>query len=295
MKTLLKLITLALCASSLFAQTPFPLGLKPTLHGTGGKPIATAPRFAAAPLPEAASLKSSFYRTDQKTLGSCGPFSAKESYSCDYQKTHNGNVIDLSALDIYQRTLKAQGNFPEDAGVSNDVLLKVMMQGALLEKTLPYDVSKLAVLPRETAATTKERAAHQVLKGYAVPNDDGGYSIKQCIANVRIAPVMGTYWYNNGFTSTATTVTTKFPDGSFQALVRYITPYPKGRPVGGHDIPIVSYDVNMKFPTGEVGGVEIHNHWQGWGDEKGCSWIPMKWAFNPRIVDGNIAFETVDK
>lgn len=296
MKLFTILSALVLSVSIFAKDTPFPLGMKPTPHGIKARAISTHPRFNAAPLPDAADLDQYFqFRTDQQNIGSCGPTSAREVYDGNYQKMHNGQHLVISALDVYQRTLIKQGNFPDDAGVDNNILLKTLLEGSLLESTWPYDTSKLATLPKLTRAQAADRRKHQVLKGYVVPVNDKGYAVMQCIANIKIAPIIGTYWYNNQFTSRNVQCTTKDAKGKAITVTRYIIASPKGRPAGGHDLPATAYDKNMKFPTGEVGGVKLHNHWRGFGDpQTGSAWAPMSWIFNPRIVDGDLALEVVE-
>lgn len=289
------ILAISLLSASLFAQTPYPLGMKPSLHGTRGTPIEQHPRFAAAPLPAAADLSAWFYKTDQGDIGSCGPTSVREVYDAAFQKSNRGAHSVISALDLYQRVLIAQGNFPNDEGVSNDVLLSISKRGHLLERTWPYDTSKLGTLPTPSPALNAERLAHQVIKGYVLPTNDKGYAIRQCIANVKIAPIIGTLWYQNGFSVRKVTCSTKDSRGRTVSVTRYVVPAPRGRPVGGHDIPAIAYDMNLRFPTGEVGGVKFKNHWRAWGDpETGSAWAPISWFFNPRYIDDPIALEVVE-
>lgn len=281
-------------AGVLDAATPHPLGFRSSPHGVPGAPIETHPLFKAAPLPSSASVREYFYRTDQKDRGACVAFSGNEAVDAITQKNNNGQHAFLSFLDTYQRCLVMDGSFPNDNGTYGGTLLKVLQGGVLTEKTWPYAMP-LNMLPADNPANRDERAQHITLKSYALSNRDGGYGIKQCIANLRVPALIGSLWYNNGFTAKFATCSTKDLKGNKATVKRYVLPYPKGNPVGGHEVPIVSYDDNMKFPTGEVGGVEIHNHWGAWGDERGCAWIPYKWAFSSRIVEDVVAIELVSK
>lgn len=300
MKTLFAILTtIALFSSQwskAFCQTPFPLGLKPTPHGIRhALPLSAHPDFKVEALPKAASLKQYFDKTDQRTLGICGPFSAMEAYDCEYQQRHGGRHMLISPLDVYQRVLVAQGNFPNDEGVDNDVLLRVLKTGSLRESTFPFDPAKLGTLPKDTATARRERQGRQVLKGYVIPSNDNGASVRRCIATLRTAPIIGTLWYQNGFTTRQVMVKTKDEKGVVVTTPRFIVDAPKGNPVGGHDLPAVAYDDNMVFPSGEVGGVDLHNHWQGWGDVTGSAWAPASWIYNPKFVDDCLALETVDR
>ncbi len=299
MKTLLT--TLLLCVSALSvipAQTPHPLGWKPSPHGIKGAPIDTHPKFKAAPLHQAASLEEAFRNTNQKRRGACVAFSTWESYDAVHFLRF-GKHVDLSALDIYQQCLVADGNFPQDDGTFGGTAIKVMQKnGSLMEKTWPYD-NALEVLPKLTSAMKGERTKHKALKAYTIPNNDGGYSIRQCIDNIKIPAMIGTYWLSNSSTARQADCKTLDSQGNAVTVKRYVLPYPSGRVVGGHEIPIGAYDDNMRFPDGNVGGCWIHNHWdedgQLWADARGGAWIPYKWAFNPKLVEDVVAIEIVKK
>jgi hypothetical protein len=296
----MKPICLILLLPALLHGADHKLGFKPSPHGVRAPSVEEHPRFNAAPLPATATVRQWFYPTNQADLGSCGPTSYREVYDAAYQKKHDGKFMVVSALDVYQRTSVAQGDFPEDGGVNNSTLLQVVLKGALLEKTWPYDTSKYGTLPRASKTKDLERSRHQTLKGYSIPTTDGGYAIRQCIANLKIAPIIGTNWYANSSTAIRSACKTKDASGNPATVTRWCVPKPRGNPVGGHDIPAISYDMNMVFPDGSVGGVEFHNHWQNddgspWGDEIGAAWAPIAWFFNPRYIDDPIAIEIIDR
>ena len=101
----------------------------------------------------------------------------------------------MSRMDIYQRTT----DWPNDAGVNNADLIKTMEAGNVLEKSFPYDPNGFGKLLVVTDALKAERLAHQSLNGYSLSPSDLKNSIKRCITQLHIAPIVGTYWYNNQF------------------------------------------------------------------------------------------------
>ncbi len=299
MKTLLSILALLYVqAVAGLCQTPYPLGWKPSLHGIKAPDISTHPKFmVAAVLPPTASVAQWYFATNQKQKGECVAWSTIEAACAAYAKDNNGELLILSAQDVYQQCLLIDGNFPNDDGTYGSTAIKVMMtSGALLEKTWPYDLP-LNKLPKLTPAMKAERAQNMALKAYAVPNNDGGFATKQCVANLHIGVMIGSYWYNNTFPAVLQKIQTKDASGKVVTVSRFVVQYPKGSPVGGHEIVIIEYDDNMVFPDGSVGGVRIHNHWtapgQPWGDSIGSAWIPYKWAFNPRIVEDKCAIEVM--
>lgn len=288
MKHIALLLTSLLFAATLYAQTPHPLGLKFTKHGVHRPDVSIL--FKVAPLPQSDySLEQYFYPTNQQTLGSCGAFSGFESFDAISQQIGAGKCR-LSAMDIYQRTT----DWPNDAGVSNAQLIKTMEAGAVLESTFPYNVGGFGKLLPVTDAVKAERAAHVTLNGYSLSPNDLKNSIKRCITQLHIAPIVGTYWYRNQFDARRVNVKTKV-GGKSATVARFIIDNPRGIPQGGHDIPAVAYDDNMVFPNGDVGGVEFHNHWSGpaWGDDRGCAWSSYKFLCNPRYADDVIAFDKI--
>lgn len=295
---ILPCIVLACLAASAFAQTPLPhaLGRIPEPHGIKAPPIETHPLYRAAPLPPTASVAQYFFETDQGQRGACVAFSAWEAWAADFIRDH-ASRMDLSPLDIYQQCLVHDGNFPQDAGTYGGTAIKILLtNGTMLEKTWPYSNS-LEVLPKMTPAMTTERTAHMALKAYAIPNDDHGFASKQCIANLHIAPMIGTMWYKNGFLAKKVTCKTKDANGKTITVQRFVLPMPKGSPVGGHELTEIEYDDNMVFPGGQKGGMRIHNHWspkgQPWGDEIGSAWGPYAWFCNPKYVEDEVAIESV--
>ena len=302
MKTALRIFILfaatLLWHSAGYSETPYALGWIPSKHGVkADAQLATHPAYKAAPLPQTASVAEGFYETTQKRRGACVAFSANEAFDAVHQKQF-GSHAKLSFLDTYQQCLVMDGNFPNDSGTWGGTALKVLRNGVLSEKTWPYD-NALEKLPPNTAAIKAERKLHVSVKSYEVPNNDNGYGVKQCIANLKVPCIMGSYWYNNTFDAKLITTPTKDATGKKITPRRYVLQYPKGKPVGGHEIVIIEYDDNMVFPDGSVGGIRIHNHWSEpgapWGDSIGSAWIAYKWAFNPHIVEDKHCIEIVKK
>jgi hypothetical protein len=202
-------------------------------------------------------------------------------------------------LDIYQQCLVRDGSFPQDNGTYGMTAITVLLQsGSMLEKCWPYS-RPLETLPALTPYLKGCRTKHKAIKAYAVSVNDGGFAIKNCIANLKAGVMIGSYWYNNGMSATKILTVTKDADGGTRTVSRFVLPYPSGRPVGGHEVVIGAYDDGMRFPDGSVGGVWIHNHWspkgEPWGDERGGAWISYRWAFNPRIVEDACTIEIVKK
>lgn len=283
------------------ADPPRAFGLQFTKHGVKAAQVQSHPKFAAAPLPASdTALESYFYFTNQGSIGSCGPSTTQECIDALVQRDTRQHCV-ISRLDVYQRTLQAQGQFPQDAGVNNSTMLLVIKNGALLESTWPYVPSKLGKLPKESAQTQTERSTHAVIKGYTVPTNDNGYAARQCIHNLRCPIVVGRLWYNSQFTVAAKRCTTKDANGKSITVTRWVIASARGSVAGGHDIAGIAYDDNMIFPDGSKGGFEIHNHWaadqagtQPWGDSRGSAWMPYKDAFSSRQNDDWLCFETTN-
>lgn len=290
------IILLALIASISSAAdktNPHRMGWKPSPHGVKGFPIETHPLFKAAPLPPTASVAQWYFETNQDDRGACVAFSIWEATSGVFAKNNNGAKLLLSPLGIYQDCLKEDGNFPNDDGTYGTTGIKVMLtRGAMLEKTWPYSkpLNKMAPVNSTTKA---ERSKYRAIKAYRVENNDNGFATKQCIANIKIGVPVGTYWYGNQFDATKANVHTKDSKGRDMVVTRYVLPMPKGRPVGGHEVVIISYDDNMVFADGNKGGVEIHNHWSAphWGSSIGSAWAPYAWFFNPKYAEDKVAIE----
>lgn len=293
MKHTLLALAIFFTGSAIAADTPHALGWKSSAHGIKGAPIETHPLFKAAPLPAAASVAEWFFPTNQKDRGACVAFTAWECASAVYAKNNSGARLDLSALDIYQQCLVADGSFPEDNGTYGTTAINVLLKkGTLSEATWPYS-KPLNRLAPVNSTTRAERLKFRAMKAYRVENDDNGFASKQCIANIRIPVMVGSYWYGNGFDARKVSCRTKDAKGKTVTVTRYVLPMPKGRPVGGHEIAQVSYDDNMVFPDGNKGGVEFHNHWSSptWGDAKGCAWAPYAWFHSPKYAEDKVAIE----
>ncbi len=281
---------LLLGAVAAFGQE-YSMGWKPTPHGMPGAPINTHPAYRIAPLPASATVRKWYYRTNQKDRGACVAFSGAEAYDAVHQKDYRGQHMRISFLDAYQNCLVRDGGFPGDNGTYGSTLLKVLEAGVLTEKVWPYS-KPLEQLAPATKKNAEIRAKHVTIKSYAIPTGDAGFATRQSIANLQVGVLMGSWWYRNGFDAKLVTCRT-IMDGKSGTVERYVLPYPQGVPQGGHEVVIVGYDDNMVFPDGRIGGVEIHNHWGDWGDDRGCCWIPAAWAFNRRIVDDLHVIELV--
>ena len=289
----MKILALLFALVLPLAAQPYPLKHQFTRHGTGLPDVQTHPAFKlAAPLPASnTDLESTFSFTNQGGAGACGAFSGSEAYSSVFQ-IKNGKPCRLSEMDIYAQARILGGTFPQDSGVSNSDLIKAMLNGAVLYTTWPYDYTKIDTNTKITPAITAERANHRSLKGYSL---DKGALIdlyKQCIVNLKVAPIAGTYWYANQFSETSVVCKTKDAAGKAITVTRHVMANPKGKAAGGHDIPIIAYDDNMVFPNGDVGGVEFHNHWANdstgkipWGDVHGSCWTSYKFLANRKYVD----------
>lgn len=275
MKSLIALILL----SSIVSAAPHRLGWKSNpRHAKGLIQIVKNPKYKLAPLPASASvsiLVPDAY--DQGDLGSCTANAGCAAFDAKW-KVQKGAFINPSRLDLYQQELIHDGNYPNDAGSYTSTILWVLTQkGVALEQCWPYDTSKLASNPPNCAVVS--RANYMAVKAYDVPNDDNGYSVKQCIANIKIPVITGGYVYENIFNPIYDVGTGK-----------YFVGMPKGSPVGGHEILIVSYDDNLTI--GKITGwAEIHNSWGKSYGSQGNVWLPYKYIFNPRQFEDNGAIE----
>lgn len=264
------LLVLALLAAPLEAQQRRPLGWKSDpKHSAGLRQLVTHPRYRAAPLPPAASVKDKMPPVyDQHTLGSCVAQAAAAAFDHNW-RMRAGYFVQPSRLDIYQNCLRHDGSFPRDVGTYTSSALWVLKnKGVLLERTWPYVGTNLSA--RAPADYKRQRQKYAAVSTYDVSNTDNGYSVKQAIANAELPVMAGGYVYEGIYR-----VNKSDP----------FIPMPAGKPIGGHEIVFVSYDDNMVH-GGQKGFVEVRNSWSenDWGD-KGHGWMPYAYAFNPKLFE----------
>lgn len=251
-------------------------------HSRGLMQIVHNPLFGTAPLPSSATVRDRFYPDNQDTDGACTGFTGVEILDAGFMK-QTGSFVHPSFMDFYQQELQHDGNYPNDAGSYTATMLWVATQSKVcLESAFPYVAGNLGILPPQLAVSGRKFYA---IKAYDVPNDDGGTAVRNCIATIQIPVAIGIYWYNNWFTPTKDLATGKYYIGVHQ-----------GSPVGGHEIPIISYDDNLTI-NGIKGWVEFHNHWVNadgspWGDNDTC-WAPESEFLNPQIAEDFGAVEVV--
>lgn len=263
MKVFTPLIIFALL-SQLSAETVKKFGWKsnPT-HSRGLTQFSKYPK-KATPLPASASVESLMPPIyDQGDIGSCTANAGAAALDAKWKQQH-GSFSFPSRLDLYQNSLKHDGNFPKDFGSYTSTVVWVLInKGVAQESKWKYVTNNLGINPPRTA-----RAPWKTLKAYDVDNTDGGVSIKRAI--VAKLPVMfGAYVYQQIFN-----VTKANP----------VIANPSGRPVGGHEMLIVGYDDSKQQ-------YRIRNSWgTGWGDN-GYSFISYSYIHNPRVTEDLAAIE----
>lgn len=272
------LLLFGLMLSQLSAAEKIKLGWKSNPnHAKGLTQIAKHPKFKAELIPVEATLEQHFYRTDQGNRGACVGFSAFEATDAAIHLSTNRWVYP-SGLDTYQQLLVKDGTFPRDEGSYTSTALFVLtMSKITTEQKWPYS-RPLEVLPPTCVVNSRSIYA---IKAYDVPHDDGGISVKRCIALVK-APVMtGGYWPQTWMR----TLQTKIGQTTYHYATRAA-----GATVGGHEVVVVGYKDDLVI-EGITGWAQIHNHWAGWGDDRGCAWVPQRDLFNPRRFEDNGAVE----
>lgn len=246
-------------------------------HSRGLVQIVHAPGFGAVALPAAATVRQWFYFTNQKDGPSCTAFSAVECLDALYMK-NGGQWAHPSFLDFWQQELKHDGTWPKSEGSYTSTILWVMVNSTVCpEKNWPYITANLGVNPPQCAVKARSIGA---LVAYDVPNDDGGYAVKNCIATLNIPVVTGGAWPNSWMSPRKDPVTGRWYVGRAG-----------GGNAGGHEVSIISFDDSMK--VGSIKGfAEIHNHWENapgvpWGDSIGSCWVPQADLFNAKLFEDN--------
>jgi C1A family cysteine protease len=249
-------------------------------HAKGLRQIATHRDYKLAPLPASADLSLAMPPVyDQGDIGSCTANAGAGAFDYQWNVQHKAFAFP-SRLGLYQDELKHDGNFPQDAGSYTVTILWVLTnQGVATERCWPYVTSRLASPAPKCAVT--QRPQYMAVKTYDVPNNDGGYAVKQCIANIGIPVLTGGYVFNS--------IQTPKKDAKTK---QWYVPMPSGKPIGGHEVLIVGYDDNLVI--GSIKGwVRIRNSWgTGWGD-KGYAWFPQAYILNAKWFEDNGAIELV--
>jgi C1A family cysteine protease len=249
-------------------------------HGKGLLQIAKHQDYKAASLPSKADLSAAMPPVyDQGQIGSCTANAGSGAFDYQWSVQHKAFAYP-SRLDLYQNELRHDGNFPQDAGSYTATILWVLTnQGVCTEKCWPYNTSLLAS-PSPSCAVA-QRPQYMAVKAYDVPNNDGGFAVRQCIANIGIPVLTGGYVFNSIQSPKRDTKTGQW----------YVS-MPSGKPIGGHEILIVGYDDNLTI-AGRKGWVRVRNSWgTGWAD-KGYAWFPQAYLFNPKYFEDNGAIELV--
>ncbi len=106
---------------------------------------------------------------DQGQLGSCVANATLEADGFLYTKDGHPDPM-LSRLDLYLKARLMEGTPPtEDSGCQiRDAMKAMATQGACLESSWPYDVSKFSDAP--PANTNAEAAKHKILFYYRLPS-----------------------------------------------------------------------------------------------------------------------------
>jgi len=276
MKHILPLLLLAWPLVT-FAAQPYALGWKSS--PTHSKGLRQLPRMAV-PVPSKASLESLMPPVyDQGSIGSCTANAGCAAFDFKWKVQH-GEFVTPSRLDLYQNELRHDGNFPNDAGSYTSSILWVLVnQGVARDTCWPYNPSKLAYAAPKCA--NDSRGQWKAVKAYDVPNDDNGQSVKRCISILKIPVLTGGYVYQSIFNPIKD-----------RSTGEWYVPMPSGRSVGGHEILICGYDDNLVIAK-RKGWARIRNSWGTTWADKGYSWIPYDYIFNPRQFEDNGSIEIV--
>lgn len=270
---------LFLCVGLLASgATPYPLGWKSNPHHPKGlTQVVHNAAYEAAPLPPAASVKQMVPAAYKQFMQDCTANAGSAAFEAQWKVQHTA-FAGVSRLDLYQNELKHDGFFPQDRGSYTSSILWVLLnQGVAMERCWPYVPGNLSKSVPQCAINS--RGSFKAIKAYDVPNDDGGYAVKQCIANIHIPVLTGGFIYQSMFSPKRDAKTGK-----------WYVPMPSGPPAGGHEILIISYDDNLVI-AGIKGWAEIHNSWgTGWSDQ-GRAWLPQKYLFDPHQFEDNGAIE----
>jgi len=276
MKSLLAIFLLAVSALNAAERA---MGWKSNpRHAKSLTQIVKHPSYKRAQLPASAmvvDLLPPVY--DQEDIGRCTANAGCGAFDAIWKKQH-GAFTFPSRMDLYTSSLKRDGTFPHDSGSYTSTVLWVLLnQGVCQEKTWPYNPRALGIQP---PACSAKRSNFMAIKAYDVPNNDNGYSVKQCIANIKSPVLTGGYVFQSINNPVYDKITK-----------RYIVPMPSGRPIGGHEILIVGYDDSMTW-NGLKGFARIRNSWGVFWGDKGDAWVPYRYIFDPKKFEDNGVIET---
>lgn len=236
------------------------------------------PRVSApAPLvrssaPSAASIDISRYPAvgDQGQIGACAAWATAWDLSFEWRKLHRTSWLRFSPrqeYDYYSDTYnggKDGGSWPDqDASIASTV-------GLLQFKALP-EPPVLIDNPQPTydaygrtvavdAAKHRFNPAFTQLTGYSMGAGPGALdALRPVIASGH--PVLIAFPVYPEYDNATNT----------NGLIE--TPHAGETSRGGHENVILAYNDNLRFPDGEVGGVEIQNQWNTWWSVGGRAWM----------------------
>ena len=198
---------------------------------------------------------------DQGNLGSCTANAIGAALEADQLAQHYPSIWTPSRLYIYYFERAMEGTINQDAGAMiRDGIKVVSTKGAPKESTWPYDISKFAVEPPQSAIT--EGMQHEAIAYKAVNQDLN--SLKTALYN-GFPIVFGISVYES-FESESVAKTGVVP-----------MPSHTERCLGGHAILLVGYDVRYK-------SFKFRNSWgTGWG-AGGYGFLPFEYVTNPQLA-----------
>lgn len=233
----------------------------------------------AQPLPHSVDLVSELMPPvyDQGDLGSCvaNATAAAMVYEHAKQKAAAGQshatydrAKTMSRLFLYYGARALEGSTDSDSGcMIRDAMKVAYNQGAPVETSFPYDVTKFAEAPPHR---TYLSARNHKITGYRAVQPQDIYSIKKALAD-GLTVVIGISVYESFYQGDSTGVI-PLPSTHEQLL-------------GGHAILLVGYDDSTNT-------FKFRNSWgAGWG-HTGYGYLPYSYVTNPDL--GNDYWVVID-